>query len=141
MVFLDTSGLLAYHSAAEAGHDTAKMIFRDSATKMTTSYVLAELVALDHARNLARPPVLTFVRALVEHPQVAVVWVGAELNAAALTLLERRPDKGYSLTDAAAFVLMRERGITDALMTDKHFEQEGFRRLLPPSLSTPRTSS
>ncbi|MEO1353607.1 MAG: VapC toxin family PIN domain ribonuclease, partial [Cyanobacteria bacterium J06635_15] len=28
--------------------------------------------------------------------------------------------------------LMRQRGMTDALTTDRHFEQEGFVRLLPP---------
>jgi predicted nucleic acid-binding protein len=41
-----------------------------------------------------------------------------------------RLDKDYSLCDAVSFLLMRARGLTDALTTDKHFEQEGFRRLL-----------
>jgi predicted nucleic acid-binding protein len=57
-----------------------------------------------------------------------------------MALLDRRSDMGYSLADAVAFALMRERSIADALTTDKHFEQEGFRRLLPPSLSKPRDS-
>jgi predicted nucleic acid-binding protein len=30
-------------------------------------------------------------------------------------------------------VLMKERGLTDALTTDRHFEQEGFHRLLKAS--------
>ncbi|MEH2121039.1 hypothetical protein [Nostoc sp.] len=34
------------------------------------------------------------------------------------------------LCDALSFVLMRQRGITEALSTDRHFEQEGFIRLL-----------
>ncbi len=42
----------------------------------------------------------------------------------------KRSDKNYSLCDAASFVVMRMREITDALMTDKHFRQEGFTRLL-----------
>lgn len=41
-------------------------------------------------------------------------------------------DETYSLCDAVSFVLMRQRGISDALTTDRHFEQEGFIRLLPP---------
>ena len=41
-------------------------------------------------------------------------------------------DKTYSLCDAVSFLLMRERGITEALTTDRHFEQEGFVRLLQP---------
>jgi predicted nucleic acid-binding protein len=32
--------------------------------------------------------------------------------------------------DAASFVVMSERGITEALTTDQHFEQAGFVRLL-----------
>jgi uncharacterized protein len=47
-----------------------------------------------------------------------------------MDLLERRPDKSYSLCDAVSFILMRRRGITEALTTDRHFEQEGLRRLL-----------
>jgi predicted nucleic acid-binding protein len=35
-----------------------------------------------------------------------------------------------SLCDAVSFVLMRARGILEALSTDHHFEQEGFLRLL-----------
>lgn len=52
------------------------------------------------------------------------------LHQRAISLLESRLDKQYSLCDAVSFVLMREWGLTDALTTDHHFEQEGFRRLL-----------
>jgi predicted nucleic acid-binding protein len=54
------------------------------------------------------------------------------MHLAAMTLLEERPDKTYSLCDAVSFLLMRQRGITDALTTDRHFEREGFVRLLTP---------
>lgn len=36
----------------------------------------------------------------------------------------------YSLCDAASFALMRRLGINEALTTDRHFEQEGFVRLV-----------
>lgn len=45
-------------------------------------------------------------------------------------MLKTRSDKTYSLCDAASFILMREYEIVEALTTDKHFEQEGFVRLL-----------
>ena len=41
-----------------------------------------------------------------------------------------RPDKEWSLTDCISFVAMNERDITDALTSDHHFEQAGFRILL-----------
>jgi predicted nucleic acid-binding protein len=47
-----------------------------------------------------------------------------------MSLLLARQDKTYTLCDAVSFVLMRKRQITEALTTDRHFEQEGFRRLL-----------
>jgi predicted nucleic acid-binding protein len=47
-----------------------------------------------------------------------------------LELLRLRLDKSYSLCDAVSFILMRDHQINDALTSDRHFEQEGFRRLL-----------
>lgn len=41
-----------------------------------------------------------------------------------------RLDKSYSLCDAISFLVMRQRGLSEALTTDHHFEQEGFVRLL-----------
>jgi predicted nucleic acid-binding protein len=52
------------------------------------------------------------------------------LQVEAVALLNRRPDKDYSLCDAVSFVLMRRYALADVLTTDKHFEQEGFTRLL-----------
>jgi hypothetical protein len=45
-------------------------------------------------------------------------------------LYKTRPDKGYSLTDCSSMLLMRERRLSEALTTDRHFEQEGFTALL-----------
>ena len=61
---------------------------------------------------------------------VEIVWVDQSLHDRALLLVDARRDKSYSLCDAVSFVLMKERGILDALTTDHHFEQEGFQSLL-----------
>ncbi|HLV80869.1 MAG TPA: hypothetical protein VKT32_11335 [Chthonomonadaceae bacterium] len=39
-------------------------------------------------------------------------------------------DVADSLCDAVSFILMQRRGLLEALTTDHHFEQEGYRRLL-----------
>ena len=44
--------------------------------------------------------------------------------------LADRLDKQWSLVDAVSFILMQERGMTEALTADRHFEQAGFIRLL-----------
>lgn len=45
-------------------------------------------------------------------------------------LFARRPDKEWSLVDCLSFVVMKQRRLKDALTTDHHFEQTGFRALL-----------
>ena len=63
-------------------------------------------------------------------PRLELVWIDENQHNRAMNLLKSRLDKTYSLCDAVSFVIMRERGISDALTTDKHFEQEGFIKLL-----------
>jgi len=88
------------------------------------------LIPLAHVRGLPRAPVLDFSQRVLLDPTIIVVWVDESLHRLAIDLLRNRPDKNYSLCDAVSFLLMRQRGIIDALTTDRHFEQEGFRRLL-----------
>lgn len=130
-MLLDTSGLLCYLHQNETQHQEAVQ-FLDSATKkpFTHSYVLAELIALALIRRFPRPAVLAFVMDLLDSPDIETVWVDEPLHREAMQLLIERQDKTYSLCDAVSFVLMRQRGITEALTTDRHFEQEGFMRLL-----------
>ena len=48
----------------------------------------------------------------------------------AVAMYEKRPDKGYSLTDCISMLVMRDHGIAEILTHDNHFEQEGFVVLL-----------
>jgi predicted nucleic acid-binding protein len=89
-------------------------------------------VALCQARRLPRGPVLQFVADVADDAAFNVVWVGEPLHRAAVALLGDRGDKSYSLCDAVSFLLIRQHGLSEALTTDHHFEQEGFRRLLAP---------
>ena len=130
MLLLDTSGLLCYIHRSEPQHPSAVKTFDTAYTYLTHSYVLSEFVALAQVRNLLRIDALTFVTDLLEHPDIETIWVDEELHQEAVNLLMNRMDKTYSLCDAVSFVLMRRRGLTDALTTDRHFEQEGFVRLL-----------
>ncbi len=131
-LFLDTSGLLCLFDTADARHEQANGIFRQAEFLLTANYVLAEFVPLTHVRGLNREYALSFLQTLVLLPRLELVWIDEILHRRAMTLLENRLDKTYSLCDATSFVLMRERRITEALTTDKHFEQEGFIRLLQP---------
>ena len=129
-MLLDTSGLLCLLHGAEALHAQARAAYQGARLRLTHGYILAEFVALVNARRLPRVPALTFVSDLLANPDIETVWVDEPLHREALSLLLARPDKTYSLCDAVSFVLMRRRNIGEAMTTDRHFEQEGFRRLL-----------
>ncbi len=47
-----------------------------------------------------------------------------------MELYRHRPDKEWGTTDCISFVVMQDYGLTEALTTDEHFKQAGFRALL-----------
>ena len=131
-MLLDTSGLMCVLDKRDWRHVEAVRHYQGARLRLITNYVLAEYVALAHVRELSRQQTLDFSHAVLHDSNVEIVWVEKPLHRQALDLLQARRDKEYSLCDAVSFVLMRERGIVEALTTDKHFVQEGFTRLLEP---------
>jgi len=61
------------------------------------------------------------------HPTLAF---SEEFYVRAFKLYRDRMDKEWGLVDCVSFVVMSDREITDALTTDIHFQQAGFRALL-----------
>jgi transposase InsO family protein len=84
---------------------------------------LTESAPLSHMALLMRN------RAMVElfHPILRSIQED-ELHA--LNFFEKYADQRIGFTDCLSFVVMEERGITEALTTDEHFQQAGFRALL-----------
>ncbi|MFM2060451.1 MAG: hypothetical protein RLZZ507_121 [Cyanobacteriota bacterium] len=131
-MLIDTSGLLCLHYPTEPLHSLACTAYKKATVRLTHSYIIAEYVALANARRFPRSSILAFVIDLLDNPDIETVWINESLYRKAIDLLMIRQDKSYSLCDSISFVLMRERGINEALTTDKHFEQEAFIRLLHP---------
>jgi predicted nucleic acid-binding protein len=92
------------------------------------------LVCIEIANGLAalkfRQAAARIIRSLQETALVRIIPASAELFQQALSLYERRPDKDWGLTDCASFVVMAENNLADALTTDEHFRQAGFKALL-----------
>lgn len=129
-MFLDTSGLLCFFDEKDSRHTAAVRLVKSSNLFVTSNYVLAEFAPLCQTRKLNRENTLEFIRVLKKNPLIEVVWIDENLHQRGFELSEQRLDKSYSLCDAVSFVIMREREIAEALTTDKHFEQEGFIKLL-----------
>jgi predicted nucleic acid-binding protein len=139
VLFIDTAYALAVTNARDRWYAAAIRWQQHLSPRrqryITTDYVLVEIadgLAAVHFRQQAHQ-LLTTLRT---SPQVEVVPASPELLTAALDLYQRRPDKDWGLTDCASFVVMADRRLTDALTTDDHFRQAGFRPLLlddPPA--------
>ncbi len=129
-LLLDTSGLLCLFDKADSRHSEAAQFFKQTNRLLITNYVLAEFVPLSQTRGFKRDDSLNFLIDLCKLPRLELIWVKEDLHNQAMNLLANRLDKTYSLCDAVSFVIMRERGINEALTTDKHFDQEGFIKLL-----------
>jgi predicted nucleic acid-binding protein len=136
-VFVDTAGWAVLFVRTEPQHAQASALFRqwkrEGRQLITTNYVLAELASL-FISPLCVPRLAQFryIDTIKAAPYVKVVHVDPALDAAGWALLKSRPDKEWSLVDAASFIVMQERGMIEALTTDHHFEQAGFVRLLKP---------
>jgi len=129
-VFADTYYFLALLAPADEGHAAAVAASRTLPARLvTTAWVLVEVAdALSGSATRLRGA--GFIEDLERKPMFLVLPGSRESFQAGLELYRSRPDKEWSLTDCISFVVMKERGIKEALTGDHHFEQAGFTALL-----------
>jgi predicted nucleic acid-binding protein len=132
-VFADSSYLIALASARDELHDEASRLF-DHVLMRRIGMVSTRAVLIEFANFLARPELRKMVVKVVDDferdPSVEIVPLSEDLFGEAFDLFRHRMDKSWGLTDCISFVVMRERGISEALTADEHFEQAGFIALL-----------
>jgi predicted nucleic acid-binding protein len=129
-LLLDTSGIYCTLDRSDPRRNEAVAHYRRARVRLVHSAILTEFQPLAMKLGLPRSVTHRVMTNLINDPTVEKVWVDDALLRRGIQLLEARADKSYSLCDAVSFVLMRERGIGEALTLDHHFEQEGFQRLL-----------
>ena len=129
-VFLDTAFVIALSVATDEHHKRAEEL----ADQLETEAIHLVTVLLEIGNALSkqryRQDALELLTALERDGQVEIVPLTENLYEQAFDLFRRRPDKDWGLVDCASFVVMQERSLTEALTTDEHFEQAGFRALL-----------
>jgi predicted nucleic acid-binding protein len=96
---------------------------------LVTEYVLWETA---NALSLPaeRPKFHALLSRLRSDPLTELLAPGPDLWEAGIRFHAERADKEWSLTDCISFLMMQERGISQALAYDHHFEQAGFEALL-----------
>ncbi|MCC6359213.1 MAG: type II toxin-antitoxin system VapC family toxin [Phycisphaerales bacterium] len=126
---MDSAHYFALFSDSDAYHARARELQSLRHRVVTTAWVLTEV-----ADGLAAPPnrlvFLSLLASLRRSRSAELIGASPELFDRGCALYSERTDKAWSLTDCISFVVMRERGLTEALTSDRHFEQAGFIALL-----------
>ena len=125
--FADTSFWVALVDRRDEYHSKAV----ECSATISGSIVTTEAVLLETVNTFSKPTWRPHVVALINHIRSrGDVEVAYKTWHRGWELFVARPDKSWSLTDCISFEVMRERGLTEALSADSHFQQAGFRALL-----------
>ncbi len=135
-VFLDTASALALSSAADEYHGRALQL-AEQVRKSTSRLLTTQAILLEIGNSLAkrrfRTSAVRLLSTLAQDTSIEIVWLTPDLYHRSFRLFQSRLDKEWGLTDCISFVVMQDHGITEALTSDSHFEQAGFRALLRKS--------
>lgn len=130
-VFLDTACIQALLNRGDQYHTRAVPFasrLQSASEVWVTEAVLIEIGDALSTRN--RTGAADFIRSCYQTANINVVTLDTMLFSRALRLYETRSDKDWGLTDCISFIVMHDQGLTDAITTDNHFRQAGFRALL-----------
>ena len=131
LVFADAVYWIAIFLTGDAWAEAAAAASLEDARLVTTEEVLAEfLTGVSAYGERTRRLACGLVREILSDPEIEVVAQSHESFLGGLALYEKRPDKQYSLTDCISMNVMKREEIREVLTQDRHFEQEGFVRLL-----------
>ncbi len=134
-VLVDSSGLYALADRRDFSHARAEKcvakLLDSGAGLILTDYILDEACTLAKVRAGGNAA-LRLLDIVERSRAFQMFWVGIERFEAAKAFFRKYADHGYSFTDCTSFVLMQERRLRDALTTDRHFAEAGFRILLKP---------
>ena len=129
-IFIDSSYILALVNTHDEFHKIAKRLANEINTKLVTTEAILVEIGNALSRLQWRELSIATLNDLRNDESVEVIPISPELFTKALKLYSSRLDKEWGMTDCISFVVMKDRKLTDALTTDHHFEQAGFKVLL-----------
>jgi uncharacterized protein len=126
-VFADTFALIAWLNPRDHAHASVTAYLDGFTGRLvTTEWVLMELADALSSPTV-RSTVVAFLRAVRADSLFDVVGYDLAVYRAGFDLFAARPDQAWSLTDCISFAVMTQRGLSEALTADHHFQQAGFR--------------
>lgn len=132
-VFLDTAYAVALVAQTDRFHQAA-VEFAIRLTSEQTQVITTSAVVTEIGNSLSgqryRASAVQLLDLIDNDPTITILNVTEAIHRQARNLYRNRMDKEWGLTDCISFVTMQERQMTEALTSDVHFEQAGFRALL-----------
>lgn len=128
--FVDTFFVIAYINEEDEFHEQARAL---APVYLQQRLVTTEAILLEIGNGLARrfkADAIGVIQDFKAADNVEIVNVTPGLFDRGFDLYRRFEDKQWGLVDCISFMVMRERGITDALTFDQHFTQAGFNALM-----------
>jgi predicted nucleic acid-binding protein len=128
--FADTFYFVALLNQRDQHHEKAKQFRRGLTERLLTTELILIEVADRVAGGRGRRLIAGLFNDLRQSNDCEVIPSSEALEQGALDLYHKHSDKDWTLTDCTSFVIMRERGISEALTGDRHFKQAGFIAML-----------
>jgi predicted nucleic acid-binding protein len=129
--FLDTAYVQALLNIKDQYHVTAETLFVRVRNAREVWVTVAVLIEIGNALARSyRKEASTFIKSCYTTPNMRIISVDVDLFQRAIELYQSRMDKTWGMTDCISFIVMQDQNLTDALTTDEHFQQAGFRALL-----------
>ncbi len=129
-IFLDTLFVVGLVNRRDQYHRQAVALSEqfEGFPFLTTDVVLLEIgnaLAKGYKQESIR-----IINEFLQSEETEIIHLNPELFQQAFKLYQTRHDKEWGFIDCVSFVVMKEKGIQQALTFDKHFAQAGFRVLM-----------
>jgi len=130
-LFLDTAFIQALLNPRDDFHNRAKTLLPRIRTAKEVWITEAIFVEVGNALSaFNRSGAVQFIQQCDRTENIKVVSVHTELLIQSLALYQSRSDKTWGLTDCISFTVMQQQNLIDAVTSDRHFIQAGFRALM-----------
>ncbi len=131
--YVDSVCWIAILNADDELHKRADIEYKElmnAGAHFVTSTAVLNEVANALSNHKFRDSVVKFHKRLQSSKRIEIVFIDESLWISGWNFYEKRSDKDWSLTDCISIVIMQEKGLTNSLTSDKHFEQAGFNAVL-----------
>ncbi len=133
-VFADTNFWIAIFDQRDSLHQAAAnalMLLPENCRIVTSQTIFSETLELFAKKSVfIKEEIIAFVADLILDSSVILEPSTPKLFEDTIAFYRKHADQEWGFIDCSSFVIMKRRGIKEALTYDKHFIQAGFKAIL-----------